>query len=1043
MEAALVFLGLLLTGSFLFVFIAVIVLMVKSHAQSKQLANANLLLHHLQQQVNWLQTQAPAPQPDEAGAAPEAPDYSPEASFAPAYDAPPASSYPPQDHNVFTDPYKQPAQPHEQQPQEPIQPSSPASYIVDHNIFADLGRMQAQAPEGAPEELAAWTGSAEAKADFQDTLRVPASENMGFEEPHSDGSQTPLQDSYAEQQGYEQAGFGEDAFAQAFAADSQGVHGAAGAESASLWRSLSSFVSGGHAWVAGGVLLLFIAFALLLTYMASRGLFTMEMRIATAALSGLILLVLGWILREKRPTYSLVLQGGGIGLLYLAVFGATKLTPILSQEVGLLMITLLIPPTIILALRQQSQPLAIFGLLGGFAAPILLSTDSGNFVALFSYYTLLNIAVLIIGRFRLWRGLNLVAFLSTFGVALIWVLSRYEPEMFARAEPFMVGFVAIFTLLGILSAKNREIGLKNFIDLPITLGTPFVGAIIQWRMFSYIEHGLPIICIAFSAFYLLLTFIIWKREGVSLRSLAEGYLGLSVLLANLAIPLELSAKATSAVWAAEGILIYYFGVRTGSRRAMWTGLIFHAAAAIAFFFRETFPHYSDEYIETALFRYPTFTGCMIIALSALVVAVLARKRSLTSGEATIREAEDTEAKTPWLTRIMVVWGLCWWFGGWWMEFNRYYGMAFPYFFMIASFTALAGAGLARWLRFSPFRWAALAPVLFGFLYVAGLLIGRTYDVFSYTPLHVLTYDFFSGPGLWAWLLFFVTQGLLLGLSGKCLNSEKCALCSRAHAAWLFATLLISAVVLTCTGRAYTVSWGLSESWTSLAGILPALAFVVVLSLTGSKKAIASKAHRMAMLFWLPLVLVFSTSVWFLGTLFASGDPAPLPQYIPILNPLELEQAFCIAVIAFWQVCMRKVEDVPSLSRKALLTIIDVAVFFWLTAMLARATHFFMDIPMSAVSGSGQFQLALLILWGLYGIGHMLAGHKLPLRRAWVAGAILMLLDIGKLLLVDLAHTGTITRIISFFVAGLLLLFIGWVAPLPPASAKQQKVPYES
>ena len=74
---------------------------------------------------------------------------------------------------------------------------------------------------------------------------------------------------------------------------------------------------------------------------------------------------------------------------------------------------------------------------------------------------------------------------------------------------------------------------------------------------------------------------------------------------------------------------------------------------------------------------------------------------------------------------------------------------------------------------------------------------------------------------------------------------------------------------------------------------------------------------------------------------------------------------------------------------------------------------------------------------------MAAGNRLLLRRVWAAGAILMLIDIGKLLLVDLAQTGTITRIISFFVAGLLLLFIGWAAPLPPASEKRQKEPYEA
>jgi uncharacterized membrane protein len=43
-------------------------------------------------------------------------------------------------------------------------------------------------------------------------------------------------------------------------------------------------------------------------------------------------------------------------------------------------------------------------------------------------------------------------------------------------------------------------------------------------------------------------------------------------------------------------------------------------------------------------------------------------------------------------------------------------------------------------------------------------------------------------------------------------------------------------------------------------------------------------------------------------------------------------------------------------------------------------------------------------------------------------------DIGKFIILDLAEAGAVIRIISFFIAGLALLFIGWAAPLPPASS---------
>ena len=821
---------------------------------------------------------------------------------------------------------------------------------------------------------------------------------------------------------------------------------AEGRDGASLLKTFTSFIKGGHVWVAGGVLLLFIAFALLLTYMASRGMFTVEMRIVCVALAGIVMLAFGWRFRERKPVYSLVLQGGGIGLLYMAVFASVKLTTLIAPMPGLVLISLLVPPTIILAIRQNSQPLGMFGLLGGFAAPILLSTDSGNYVALFTFYSVLNLAVLVIGHYRLWRGLNLVAFVCTFGVALTWVLGSYEPEMFAKAEPFMVLFVAMFTYLGVQSVKDRAIYIKNFVDLPLTVGTPFLGAVIQWRIFSYIEHGLPLVCIIFSAVYLLLTFIIWKRKGVSMRSLAEGFLALSVLLANLAIPLEMSAEATSAVWAAEGVLIFYLGARFQSTRIKIFGLAFHIAAAIAFAVRDTYKYYDQVF---GAFRDPTFVGCLIIALAAIITAVLASRfkqplPATGSSEAGVDEEQSfpgltaaseklkTGSLAPVLSKILIVWGFIWWFAGWWVEFDRIYDYPSEQFFILASATALAGFALSRFLRCPPLAWSVAGPLLFAFLFVGKILLSRMFYTFGYNPLNILTYNFFEGLFLWGWLLFAASQGMILLVTRKSLPER---LRPSVHALWMFVFLLLSVIVLTCTGRAYTQIWNLSESWASLAGILPALVFVICLAVAATRKSELPSPHRKVMLLALPAILTLSTTVWFVGTLFSAGDPDPLPIYIPLVNPLELMQAFCIATIALWQIHARKAGNIPALSQKGLLTLIDVMVFFWLTAMVARAIHFFLDIPMSAVPHSGKFQLALLVLWGLYGIAHIVAGHRLPMRRAWVAGASLMLIDIGKLLLVDLAHTGTITRIISFFVAGLLLLFIGWVAPLPPASGQ--------
>ena len=67
----------------------------------------------------------------------------------------------------------------------------------------------------------------------------------------------------------------------------------------------------------------------------------------------------------------------------------------------------------LLALAQNALPLAVVGTAGGFLAPILVSTGSGNHIALFTYYAVLNLGVFAIAWFRTWRVLNVLGFVLT------------------------------------------------------------------------------------------------------------------------------------------------------------------------------------------------------------------------------------------------------------------------------------------------------------------------------------------------------------------------------------------------------------------------------------------------------------------------------------------------------------------------------------------------------------------------------------------------------------------------------------------------------
>ena len=110
---------------------------------------------------------------------------------------------------------------------------------------------------------------------------------------------------------------------------------------------------------------------------------------------------------------------------------------------------------------------------------------------------------------------------------------------------------------------------------------------------------------------------------------------------------------------------------------------------------------------------------------------------------------------------------------------------------------------------------------------------------------------------------------------------------------------------------------------------------------------------------------------------------------------------------------------------------DILAFAWIVSILARSVHYYAAVPWHRVASSDIFQFCLFIFWALYGILHIVIGHRKGRRVPWIAGTVLVAVDIAKLILLDMREISTIPRILSFFAAGLVLLFIGWVAPLPP------------
>lgn len=142
--------------------------------------------------------------------------------------------------------------------------------------------------------------------------------------------------------------------------------------------ALWNFFFGGNTLVRFGVIVLFFGVAFLLKYASEHIEVPIEARLIGVALGAIVMLAIGWRLRLTRPGYGLIIQGGGVGLLYLTVFAAFRLYQLLPAGLVFALFTAMAIFSAMLAVLQDSRSLAAMAVTGGFLAPLLASTGGGS-----------------------------------------------------------------------------------------------------------------------------------------------------------------------------------------------------------------------------------------------------------------------------------------------------------------------------------------------------------------------------------------------------------------------------------------------------------------------------------------------------------------------------------------------------------------------------------------------------------------------------------------------------------------------------------------
>lgn len=767
-------------------------------------------------------------------------------------------------------------------------------------------------------------------------------------------------------------------------------------ESPSVPNPLVAWFLRGNPLAKVGVILLFFGLGYLLKFANDRGMLPIELRLSAAALISIGLLVVGWRLRRSRPVYALTLQGGSIGALYLTSFAAFRVYGLLPHGLVFALLIVICAACVTLAVAQNAQSLAMLASLGGYLAPILLSTGGGNHVALFTYYGLLSLGILAVSIWKAWRPLTLIGFGFTFGIGAAWGADRYQPELYASVQFFLILNLLLYGVLAVLMAlRHTGTTEDTFVDGTLAFGTPLIGFGFQVAITQHWEYGPAFSSLGFGALYLPLALFTMRRWPERGRQIALIFLALGATFVTLAIPLALSARWTAMAWALEGIGLLWTGRTQHHTRMTWSGTFLLTIAAGA-----AFRAWTDG-IDTATFL---MLG-MTVALTWLAGSWLWRGMEKVEGRETI--------SLLMLSVGMIVWQIVVFGGSDRLTPND--GQAILLSLVWASASALvwhlAGTGL---------NWTALRQ--------CALLLWPSISVLLPVHLALFGHALNSPWSVAAWSAGVLTMWQLLRLS----RGEATSLLAVQHGwfLWLLFALSSSEVQWRLDGS----GWG-AEEW-RVAGVLTVTAaFVLVVSLMSRGGHWAVQAFPKT--YWIAGLIpvgVTAAAVLVAGNLL-DGRVPDLP-YIPIVNVLEEPAIFMLLMAGVWY---------RALTRLFPMSVVDLMpgviigyAVYWANGALLRTLAIIADVGWSfeLLWASAFIQTSMALAWTVVALFSMAIAARLRQRTLWFAGATALGLVIVKLALVDSVDRGGLERAVAFIGVALLILVIGYLAPLPPREADE-------
>nr|WP_121271584.1 DUF2339 domain-containing protein [Pedobacter schmidteae] len=317
-----------------------------------------------------------------------------------------------------------------------------------------------------------------------------------------------------------------------------------------------------------GIVILVLGMGFFLKYAIDKDWINEIGRVSIGFICGGALIGLAHRLRKSFSTFSSVLVGGGVAILYFTVAIGFHEYQLFSQTLAFILTILITGFTVLLSLSYDKKELAVFAILGGFCAPFMVSTGEGNYIVLFTYILTLNIGMLVLAYYKKWSIINIICYVFTIILFGTWLGTKVldgadKTPPYGGVLVFASLFYLVFLCMNIINNIKEKTDF-NALEIGILLSNTFLYYTAGMLILNHIGGGdyRGLFTALMGMVNLIFAYTLYKNDKID-RNLIYLLIGLVLTFISLAAPVQLKGNHITLFWAAESVLLLWLSQKSG------------------------------------------------------------------------------------------------------------------------------------------------------------------------------------------------------------------------------------------------------------------------------------------------------------------------------------------------------------------------------------------------------------------------------------------------------------------------------------------------